>query len=107
MSASSAAVSNGRLAAVSYTHLIYFVAIWAHLAGVAASGSGQDRLYWLAVFLRVAVQFWLCVRVSQDMFAPERDVVRNGGLDDPDGGVLDQAPDAPWVTRLNLALATR
>ncbi len=87
--------------------LIYFVAIWAHLAGVAASGSGQDRLYWLAVFLRVAVQFWLCVRVSRDMFAPERDVVRNGGLDDPDGGVLDRAPDAPWVTRLNLALATR
>ena len=87
--------------------LIYFVAIWAHLDGVLASGSGQERLYWLAVFIRVGVQFWLCVRVARDMFRPDLDIVRRGGLDDPDGGVLDHAPDAAWVTRLNQRLANR
>lgn len=87
--------------------LNYFVAIWAHLDGVLASGSGQDRVYWLAVFIRVGVQLWLCFRVARDMFQPGLDVVRVGGLDDPDGGVLDQAPDAAWVKRLNLRLATR
>lgn len=87
--------------------LVYFVAIWAHLDGILAVGSGQERLYWWAVFFRIGVQLWLCGRVVQDMFAPGRDVIRFGGLDDPDGGILDHAPDAPWVTKLNRALAGR
>lgn len=92
----------------SVAELIYFVAIWAHLDGVLASGAGgQERLYWLAVILRVGTQAWLCFRVGRDMFRPQLDVVRAGGRDDPDGGILDEAPDAPWVTRLNRGLASR
>ena len=79
----------------------YFVAIWAHLDGRSAAGDGHDRIYWLSVLLRIAVQLWLCVRVALDMVRPERDVVRAGGLDDPDGGIFDRSPDAPWLVRLN------
>jgi uncharacterized membrane protein len=86
---------------------IYFVAIWAHLDGILAMGSGQERLYWWAVYLRIGVQLWLCGRVVHDMFTPRRDIVRAGGLDDPDGGIFDQAHDMPWVVRLNQRLAVR
>jgi uncharacterized membrane protein len=86
---------------------IYFVAIWAHLDGVLAMGSGQERLYWWSVFIRIGVQLWLCGRVIHDMFTPRSDIVRSGGLDDPDGGIFDDAPDTPWVTRLNQGLAVR
>jgi uncharacterized membrane protein len=86
---------------------IYFVAIWAHLDGILAMGSGQERLYWWAVYVRIAVQLWLCGRVVHDMFTPSRDIVRAGGLDDPDGGIFDHAKDTPWVARLNQRLAVR
>jgi uncharacterized membrane protein len=84
---------------------IYFVAIWAHLDGTLAMGSGQERLYWWAVYVRIGVQLWLCGRVVHDMFTPRRDIVRATGLDDPDGGIFDKAPDTPWVVRLNQRLA--
>ena len=86
---------------------IYFVAIWAHLDGILAMGSGQERLYWWAVYVRIGVQLWLCGRVVHDMFTPRRDIVRSGGLDDPDGGIFDQAHDTPWVARLNQRLAVK
>jgi len=86
---------------------VYFVAIWAHLDGVLAMGSGQERLYWWSVYLRIGVQLWLCGRVVHDMFTPRRDIVRAGGLDDPDGGIFDQAPDTPWVVSLNQRLAVK
>ena len=86
---------------------VYFVAIWAHLDGLLAMGSGQERLYWWAVYIRVGVQLWLCGRVIHDMFTPRRDIVRAGGLDDPDGGIFDHAHDTPWVVRLNQRLAVR
>lgn len=84
----------------SIAELAYFAAIWAHLGGQLASGSGQERLYWLAVFLRVGVQLLLSARVIGDIFAPQRDIVRAGGLDDPDGGVFDRAADVAWLARL-------
>lgn len=84
-------------AVFSVSELIYFVAIWAYLDGDLASGSGQDRLYWLAVCIRIGVQLWLAGRVVHDILRPERDVVRGDGLDDPDGGIFDHAPDARWL----------
>lgn len=90
----------------SVAETAYFAAIWGHLEGQLANGAGQERLYVLAIFVRIAVQLWLCARVVRDMFDTRRDIVRAGGLDDPDGGVLDGAPDAPWVTRLARGLAT-
>ncbi len=39
--------------------------------------------------------------VVRDILAPDKDVVRRDGVDDPAGGVLDEAPDrqASWVGR--------
>ena len=89
----------------SIAETLYFAAIWGHLDSQLANGAGQERLYVLAVFARIGVQLWLAGRVVADMLDPRRDIVRAGGLDDPDGGVLDAAPDAPWVTRLTRGLS--
>ena len=77
--------------------LLYFVAIWWHLAGVLAPGdSSEDRIYWLAVIVRLGTQLGVATLVVRDIFRPSRDPVRAGGLDDPAGGVLDGAPDVGW-----------
>lgn len=90
----------------SFAETLYFAAVWAYLDGKLANGAGEDRIYVLTILIRVGVQLWLCARVIKDMFDPSRDIVRAGGLDDPDGGVLDEAPDAPWFRRLMRPAAT-
>lgn len=82
------------------SELFYYAAIWYFLGGSLNSGDGQPRLYWTAVFVRSGVQLWLAGRVAWDMFHPHSDPIRRGVADDPGGGVLDQAPDAPWLARL-------
>ncbi|HEY0240917.1 MAG TPA: glycosyltransferase 87 family protein [Friedmanniella sp.] len=80
--------------------LCYFVAIWWHLGGELGPGDGgADRVYWFAVVLRLATEAWVVIMVVRDVLHPERDPVR-ASLDDPTGGVLDGAPDAPWHARL-------
>ena len=80
--------------------LIYWVAIWWHLGGYLAPGdSSADRIYWLAVLTRLATQTWIVILVIRDALHPDRDPVRRGGVDDPTGGVLDGAHDAPWWPR--------
>lgn len=81
--------------------LLYFGAIWWHLGGLLAPGDGSaDRLYWLAVLVRLGTQGWVVAVVVRDLLRPAHDPVRRAGLDDPTGGVLDGAPDAPWHQRL-------
>jgi hypothetical protein len=53
----------------------------------------------LASTLRLTTVVVLCVLVIKEILHPERDAVRATYPDDPDGGVLDGAPDAPWVDR--------
>jgi hypothetical protein len=78
----------------------YYFAIWGHLAGTLHPGDGgPDRVYWLAVFLRVGVSLWLMIVVINDMMNPGEDPVREDGVDDPIGGPLDGARDA-WSLRL-------
>jgi uncharacterized membrane protein len=84
----------------SLAESLYYVAIWAHLDGVLNSGGPLDKLYWLSIFFRVGVQLWLASRVITDIFRPANDPVRLDGLDDPDGGVFDNAADAAWLTRI-------
>lgn len=80
--------------------IAYFIAIWAHLAGsFGGQAEGGARIYAAFVFLRIGVQLWLCGRIVVDMLRPAGDVVRMGGLDDPDGGLFDHAPDATWLNR--------
>ncbi len=77
--------------------LIYFVAIWWHLGGFLTPGdSSADRIYWLAVIIRIATQSWVAIMVVRDALRPEHDPLRADGGDDPTGGVLDGAPDARW-----------
>ncbi len=86
--------------------LLYFVAIWWHLGGLLAPGDGSDdRLYWLAVLLRLATQGWTVAVVVRDVLRPAHDPVRRGGYDDPGGGRLDGAPDAAWNIRLRELVA--
>ncbi len=78
--------------------LCYFVAIWWHLGGFLAPGDGaDDRIYWLAVLTRLATQSWVVIMVVRDIWRPAQDPVRAQGVDDPAGGTLDGAPDAPWL----------
>jgi hypothetical protein len=85
------------IAVWSVSELLYFLAIWGFLGGVIGPGTGADRLYWLIVVLRSAVQIWIFIRVVQDMRHPWDDPVRMPYVDDPLGGVLDHEPDAAWV----------
>jgi uncharacterized membrane protein len=49
--------------------------------------------YLLVVVARDVVLFWLMGLVVRDVWRPRGDVVRRDGVDDPAGGVLDNAPD--------------
>lgn len=87
-------------AVFNVAEVAYYFAIWGHLAGTLHPGDGgPDRVYWLAVFLRMGVSIWLMVVVVNDMLNPGEDPVREDGVDDPIGGPLDRAADA-WSLRL-------
>jgi len=79
----------------------YFFGIWGYLIFVDRSSGNAVTGYlgistgWYftllaARFLAVAL---LAAYVVRDILVPERDVVRAHGIDDPAGGVLDQAED--------------
>lgn len=87
---------------------LYWAAIWGHLAQTMLPGdSTSDRVYWAAVLLRIGVELFLAGKVVRDIWYPQHDPVRAGGptlLDDPDGGILDGAPDVPLIARLQRQL---
>ncbi|MFJ8667915.1 glycosyltransferase family 87 protein [Streptomyces sp. NPDC093600] len=75
--------------------VMYFLGIWMYLA-FTTSGSKQGLPtdgYHFAVVLHLLGTLYLCAVVVRDILAPERDVVRQDGSDDPSGGVLDGAED--------------
>ncbi len=84
-------------AAWNVAEVLYWLAIWGYLEGILGAGSGADALYWLAVLLRIGVVLWVASRVIGDMFSPWNDPIRRPFVDDPVGGVLDHAVDAPWL----------
>ena len=79
----------------------YFCGIWSYLIyqtridGVAFGGYQGigDGWYFVLLLARYLTVVLLAAYVVWDILHPERDVVRARGLDDPAGGVLDQAPD--------------
>ncbi|MEV5821774.1 glycosyltransferase 87 family protein [Micromonospora haikouensis] len=78
----------------------YFAAFYGELLGSATSRPVfPEGVFVLAATLRLGTVALLCVLVVKEILHPERDVVRDTYADDPDGGVLDGAPDAPWVDR--------
>ncbi|MBG6139660.1 glycosyltransferase family 87 protein [Longispora fulva] len=79
----------------------YFIAFYGELLG--ASGGKQAFPEWVFVTasgLRLGTLAVLCGFVVRDILKPREDIVRDTYADDPDGGVLDGAEDATWVTRL-------
>jgi len=81
--------------------MAYFFGIWGYLIFVYASEGNSvggftglsTGWYFAALLARFCAVGLLAAYVVRDIFRPERDVVRAQGLDDPAGGVLDQAPD--------------
>ncbi|MCP4893670.1 MAG: hypothetical protein GY911_07630, partial [Actinomycetales bacterium] len=80
--------------------VVYFAAIWWHLAGydvddAKALGTG---LYAVATFVHVAATVYFAAMVIRDVIHPTHDPVRGDGIaadaDDPGGGPFDGAPDA-------------
>ncbi|XTZ13207.1 glycosyltransferase family 87 protein [Micromonospora echinospora] len=78
----------------------YFAAFYGELLGSATSRPVfPEGVFVLASTLRLATVVLLCVLIVRDVLHPERDPVRATYPDDPDGGMFDGAPDAPWYTR--------
>ncbi|MEV4480148.1 glycosyltransferase family 87 protein [Micromonospora coxensis] len=76
----------------------YFTAFYGELIGAATSRPVfPEGVFVLAATLRLGTVVLLCVLVIRDILHPERDAVRRTYADDPDGGVLDGAPDVPWL----------
>lgn len=92
--------------------VVYFVAIWWHLAGYGIDGARAlpDGFYALAIWVHVGATVYFAAMVIRDMINPEHDPVRTdarqlGGaqtddreFDDPGGGPFDQAPDVIALT---------
>lgn len=93
--------------------IVYFYGIWWYLLAGSLRTSGADPsgvlsalvrfdlpaegigtdAYYVALFARFLTVLALVVLVIVDILRPGRDVVRQDGVDDPAGGVLDGAPD--------------
>ncbi|MBB2912707.1 putative membrane protein [Streptosporangium becharense] len=74
----------------------YFFAIWLYLVGLqpgkAELGISGDT-YFTAVWARAITVLIMMAFVVRDILRPDKDVVRQGGVDDQAGGVFDGAPD--------------
>ncbi|MFI7690532.1 glycosyltransferase family 87 protein [Nonomuraea sp. NPDC049655] len=75
----------------------YFAAIWLYLLAQPPLsrddlGIGDDT-YFTAVWGRVITIGIMMAFVVRDILRPDRDVVRQDGVDDQAGGVFDDAPD--------------
>ncbi|MGL5406002.1 MAG: glycosyltransferase family 87 protein [Propionibacteriaceae bacterium] len=78
--------------------LIYFAAVWGTIAGkTQMPGTTFDHVYVASIMIRLMVEGWLMAQIVKDIFHPEQDIVRDGDVDDPLGGVVDLATDAAWV----------
>jgi uncharacterized membrane protein len=75
--------------------VLYFLGIWyrlAYVTGTKHHGLTADA-YQLAIAVHLAGLLYLCAVVVRDILLPQYDVLRQGGEDDPAGGVLDGADD--------------
>ncbi len=66
--------------------VFYYAAVWLYLGGWTASAATgvPDRLYWLAIVVRMAAEVYIAVLVVRDVLVPWHDPVRADGLtDDP------------------------
>lgn len=71
------------------SQVAYYLAIWGWLSGhLTAAKTGPDKLYFLAIGVRVAIELWLVVQFYRDAVRPGRDRLRAPDHSDPIGGPL-------------------
>ena len=75
----------------------YFCAFYGELLNASGKFTFPESLFDLAALVRLVTVCVLAGYVVRDVLYPERDAVRRTYDDDPDGGVLDGAPDASWI----------
>lgn len=79
-----------------FTEVVLLILLYAQLIFTDTSGNrgiGYAWFFFLGDLPRDAVLLGLAGLVVREAIRPELDVVRDGGQDDPAGGVLDEAPD--------------
>jgi hypothetical protein len=89
----------GAILAWAVAEVGYFAAFYAELLGAGGRHVVPEGVFVLAATLRLGTVVVLCVLVIREILHPELDPVRQTYDDDPDGGVLDGAPDTSWVDR--------
>lgn len=78
----------------------YYLAIWGWLSGhLTAAKTGPDKLYFLAIGVRIAVDLVLLFLFHRDILRPGSDSLRAPDHSDPIGGVL---ADGEELERLDL-----
>ncbi|MGC1212983.1 MAG: glycosyltransferase 87 family protein [Micromonospora sp.] len=83
-----------------FAEVCYFAAFYGELLGTSTGRPVfPEGIFVLAASLRLITVAVLCAFVIRDILRPERDAVRSTYADDPDGGILDGAPDALWYLR--------
>ncbi|RMB61397.1 hypothetical protein [Tessaracoccus antarcticus] len=75
--------------AFTVVQVVYYVAIWGYLSGhLTPEKTGNPRLYFLAIGLRLLVEAGLVVLFYRDILRPTNDPLRAPDWSDPLGGVL-------------------
>jgi uncharacterized membrane protein len=90
----------GAILAWTVAEFGYFTAFYAELLGAGGKPVIPEGTFVLAASLRLITVAILCGLVVREIWRPELDAVRANYADDPDGGVVDLAPDASWVGSL-------
>lgn len=85
----------------------YFLAFYGELLNASGKQVFPEGVFVFAALLRLSTLAVLCGFVVRDMLRPAGDPVRQTYDDDPDGGCLDGAPDAPWVAGLRRRVRRR
>jgi uncharacterized membrane protein len=94
----------GAIIAWTVAEFGYFTAFYAELLGANGKPVIPEGTFVFASGLRLVTVAILCGLVIREIWRPELDVVRQSYADDPDGGDVDGAPDAEWVTQLRRRL---
>ena len=91
-----------RLALVwQFSEITLWITFMLYLMGLNDTSRGMSYTWLMfAVILRDVTLIILAGLVIREMWRPDLDVVRSGGLDDPGGGPYDGSPDGPVMALL-------